>query len=249
MNQRPGNRRPSRVLTALAVVASLVVGAVAAAAQPSPATIVLRPQCGPSGSAITVEGAQFNPFTAVLITFDAGIGGRPESFAAGTDGFGRFAVEIRPSVRPDGAHLVRADDFKRREATATFVIPCASVPDTTTTSSTTAPVVPSVPPSLALEPPMAPPGFVTYAVGRGFPPHTPVELVWLVPGWGTVRVRDVTTGDDGGFRVPVLVFHREPIGPRQMIATVKDISDPPTARASFLVVPATSQPSDFRNRR
>ena len=246
MNQRPGNRRPSRVLTALAVVASLGVGAVAAAAQPSPATIVLRPACGPSGSAITVEGAQFNPFTAVLITFDAGIGGRPESFPAGTDGFGRFEVVIQPSVRPDGAHVVRADDFKRREATATFVIPCTSVPDTTTTSTSTPPV-PSVPPSLTLEPPMAPPGFVTYAVGRGFAPHTPVELVWLVPGWGTVRVRDVTTGEDGGFREPVLVFHREPIGPRQMIAT--GVADPPTARASFLVVPATSQPSDFRNRR
>ena len=49
--------------------------------------------------------------------------------------------------------LVRADDFRQREADATYAIPCFQ-------------------PSVALDPPIGPPGFVTIAVGSGFPANS-----------------------------------------------------------------------------
>src|SRR5258708_25003990 len=111
----------------------------AAAAQPAPprtpAVITLAPDCGPPGprTSIAVDGAHFHPLTAVLVTFDVGSGGRPESFDSITDPFGRFRVTIEPGLRAAGAHAVRADDFRGREATAAFTLPCAAPPTPTPT--------------------------------------------------------------------------------------------------------------------
>ena len=264
---RPPPQRTQSVgrATAVALVAvvALIWVTVPGWAQTSPAAITLRPQCGGPGSAIEVMGAEFSPFTAVLVTFDAGPGGRPESFPARTDGFGRFRLEIRPSGRPDGNHTVRADDFKQREATAVFAIPCPPEDERSTTTmsppasgptTTTSVPPPPAPPSLALEPPLAPPGFVTHAVGKGFPPGAEIELAWRLPEGDPFPARLVTADGAGEFRAPVLIFHRAALGPRQMTAvpaggeTVGD-GPPPSAEAAFLVVPASAQPRDFRNRR
>jgi len=50
----------------------------------------------------------------LLVTFDVGTGGRPESFDSTTDAFGRFRIAIEPGLRDAGAHAVRADDFRGR---------------------------------------------------------------------------------------------------------------------------------------
>src|SRR5207245_11795456 len=115
---------------------------------PKPAASpVLSPS--PETGTTTITGDNFNPFSAVLLTFDAGPGGVPQSFEAQTDVFGHFNRTIQIVEPAEGVHLIRADDFRQREADDTsYQIPCYQ-------------------PSLALDPPIGPPGFVTYAVGPG----------------------------------------------------------------------------------
>ena len=70
---------------------------------------------------ITVQGQEFDPFSLVLITFDAGPGGTPQNFTTGTDGFGAFKQDIVVKEPTEGVHLVRADDFRQREADTTSI--------------------------------------------------------------------------------------------------------------------------------
>jgi len=91
----------------------------------------------PEKTIANVTGENFNPFSAVLITFDAGPGGSPQSFEAQTDVFGHFSRDIPLTMPAEGLHLVRADDFRQREADATYSIPCFQ-------------------PSVALDPPIGP---------------------------------------------------------------------------------------------
>jgi hypothetical protein len=87
---------------------------------------------------INVDGVNFNPYSAVLVTFDAAPGGTPESFEKTTDVFGHFNFDIQVRSRAEGVHLIRADDFRQREADATYQIPCFQ-------------------PAVALDPPIGPP--------------------------------------------------------------------------------------------
>src|SRR5206468_4740055 len=119
--------------------------------QHPPATTASSPS--PETGTTTITGDNFNPFSAVLLTFDAGPGGVPQSFEAQTDVFGHFTRTIQIVEPGEGVHLIRADDFRQREADDTsYQIPCYQ-------------------PSLALGPPIGPPGFVSYAVGRGSAPN------------------------------------------------------------------------------
>lgn len=222
---------------------------------------------------VQVNGLNFNPFSSVLVTFDFATGGRPETFTARTDGFGHFVVTITPLQRAAGVYVVRADDLKLREATALFTVPCppdtttssttssTTTSSTTTTTSTTTPGggggppdtvpgggggPPAPPPTLRLEPPIGPPGFVTTAVGTGFPPNGPVALAWE-PGIISEPWSKAVADAAGNFRVPVIIFHRDLLGPRELKAT--PTGAPASVNASFLVVPGPGQPRDFRDRR
>lgn len=180
----------------------------------------------------------FNPATEILITFDAGRGGRPESFASRTDGFGRFTSTITPKARPAGTFQVRADDLKQREATAELVT-CPPPPPPPPTPPT---------PAVQLQPPVGPPGFVTLAIGTGFPPGTPVTLDWS-PGINARSSLTVIPDGAGGFRLPVLVFHRDLLGPRKLRASFAGGGPSSEAEAEFLVVAGRAQPPDFVVRR
>jgi hypothetical protein len=110
---------------------------------------------------------------------------------------------------------------------------------TTTAVATTVPPVVTIPPPIAgvtltVTPAIGPPGFVALAHGAGFPPG-PVALAWA-PGVGTFTA---TAGPDGTFDVQVLVFPRDRLGPRGLVAT----SGTASASAQFLVVPNTVRPS------
>ncbi|HET9442898.1 MAG TPA: hypothetical protein VFO65_06215 [Acidimicrobiales bacterium] len=106
----------------------------------------------------------------------------------------------------------------------------------TTTTSTTSTTVPPPTPGAALTvtPGLGPPGFVALAAGTGFPPG-PVEVTWSA-GIGATAA---TAGDDGTFTVRVLIFPRDRLGPRLLVATAGAVS----ANAPFLVVPPTIQPA------
>ena len=185
---------------------------------------------------INVDGVNFNPYSAVLVTFDAGPGGTPESFERTTDVFGHFNFDIQVRSRSEGVHLVRADDFRQREADSTYRIPCFQ-------------------PSVALNPPIGPPGFVTSVVGRGFPPKAPIAFL----NWGTPALRsplpnDIRTDETGSFQFPILVLYHDLLGPRMLQAIVANpygdrAGSAIEADAPFLVTPGRSQPSDLVLRR
>src|SRR3984893_12850723 len=201
-----------------------------------------KPSTGPSAAPqpektiANVTGDNFNPFSAVLITFDAAPGGSPQSFEAQTDVFGHFNRDIPLSMPAEGLHLVRADDLRQREADATYTIPCLQ-------------------PSVALDPPIGPPGFVTIAVGSGFPANsTIVVLNWQSPALRSPLPAAIKTDANGAFRLPILVMYHDLLGPRLLQAIVANPSGDRAgsaleADAPFLVTPGRSQPSDFVLRR
>lgn len=206
-----------------------------ALAQPAPpAAITVTVVCDAAASTFSVEvrGVSFNPFTAVLVTFDADAGGRPESFDAAADGFGRFDVTFRTRPRPPGSYLVRADDFREREATATAAVACAG---------------PS--PVLRFHPAVTRGGFVVELAGAGFPPGASVRLDWDILS-SRLTPPGVTTDAAGAFAIPhVLVFHGTRIGTVTVVATPGGPETFPATAAPLLVEPGTLQPPDLRERR
>jgi hypothetical protein len=241
----------------------------AATAIPSPATITVTPSCFQPAAAViatsnafkkvaprttpkpspgasagpppekttaNVTGDNFNPFSAVLITFDVGPGGVPQSFEAQTDVFGHFSREIPLTMPAEGVHAIRADDFRQREADTTYTIPCFQ-------------------PSVALDPPIGPPGFVTTALGSGFPANsTIVVLNWESPSLRSPLPAVIKTDANGAFQYPILVFYHDLLGPRLLQAIVANpfgerAGSAIEADAPFLVTLGRSQPSDFVLRR
>jgi hypothetical protein len=190
----------------------------------------------PEKTTVNITGENFNPFSAVLITFDAGPGGSPQSFEAQTDVFGHFSRDLPLTMPAEGLHLVRADDFRQREADANYAIPCFQ-------------------PSVALDPPIGPPGFVTTAVGSGFPPNsTIVVLNWQPPSLLSPLPAAIKTDANGAFQFPLLVLYHDLLGPRLLQAIVANpygdrAGAAIEADAPFLVTPGRSQPSDFVLRR
>jgi hypothetical protein len=185
---------------------------------------------------ITVDGVNFNPYSAVLVTFDAGPGGTPESFERTTDVFGHFNLDIQVRSRSEGVHLVRADDFRQREADATYQIPCFQ-------------------PSVALDPPIGPPGFVTNVVGTGFPANASIVFLnWGAPALRSPLPKNIKTDANGSFQFPILVFYHDLLGPRMLQAVVANpfgdrAGSAIEADAPFLVTPGRSQPTDLVLRR
>jgi uncharacterized repeat protein (TIGR01451 family) len=104
---------------------------------------------------------------------------------------------------------------------------------------------PAIVPTLVVRPPLGPPGFVTRAFGRDFPANASVVLTWH-SGLGRLRV---VADRKGRFEVPVLIFHHDLLGPRELVADPAPGAPgfrPPRAR--FLVVQGTLQPPRFQPR-
>lgn len=103
-------------------------------------------------------------------------------------------------------------------------------------------------PVVTLNPAVGPPGEVTQAVGRGFPPGALLQLRWSQGV--TVAAAPVKVAADGTFTAPVLVLVQDALGPRQLLVT--DRAAVPRfgeVRADYLVVPGVLQPSGFKWRR
>jgi hypothetical protein len=201
-------------------------------ARPTPAPAAVPPVI----YTINVNGVNFNPYSAVLVTFDAGPGGTPESFERTTDVFGHFSLDIQVRSRSEGIHLVRADDLRQREADATYRIPCFQ-------------------PSIALDPPIGPPGFVASAVGTGFPPNASIVLLnWAKPALFSPLPKSLKTDGNGAFQIPILVLYHDLLGRRMLQAIVPNpygerAGSAIEADAPFLVTPGRSQPTDLVLRR
>ena len=195
---------------------------------------------------IQVTGKGFPPIlveqsgNTVRFTFDQTPIGSPVE-VGGNDG-GSFTTTIKPSRRPAGSYTVEATDTRDNTmARALFLVPCLTVgttattmPLTNTTATTAPPPIVGPGPACVLDPPVGPPGFVTQARCERFPAATTATLRWS-PGIGVVTV---PTGS-GSFSVPVLIFPRDRLGPRNLIAEAPGAS----VSVLFVVVPPSVAPS------
>ncbi|WP_405095168.1 VWA domain-containing protein [Micromonospora sp. NBC_01412] len=123
----------------------------------------------------------------------------------------------------------------------------ATVREVSATRTAQAPVQ-VIAPQLRVDPAIGPPGFVTAAVGTGFPPGATVRLRWQ-PGI-TATPDTVTVDADGSFRTQVLVLRKDELGPRDLTAArVSGGRAFGSVRAAeqFLVVPRGLDPP-FRGR-
>ena len=96
---------------------------------------------------------------------------------------------------------------------------------------------------LTLDPPIGPPGIVTIAEGSGFPPNSQVRLRWTIGI--TPRLATVVADGSGRFRVPVLVFHNDRTGRRELSAEAVDGTAFPAVAASMLVTKPAVIPPRF----
>jgi hypothetical protein len=236
----------SLAIGALVLAASLVPGRPALAQPPSPAAITVTVSCTSTANvfSLRVQGVDFNPFTAVLVTFDAAAGGTPESFDTSTNGFGRFDATIQPSARPAGTYLVRADDFREREATLGVAVSC---PGQAPPNQQPPPQVFN--PTLNFHPGITRRGFIVTLSGTGFPRSQLVKLDWG-DLFGRYIVTSVTADHNGNILVPqVLVFEETVVGTAHVVATPGGTDTFGAVAAPLLVVPGTVEPPQFKERR
>jgi len=196
---------------------------------PCPLGIRLVPSCGvpaavgafaASSYVIAVTGSGFSSRFRVALFFAA----QPRGFAE-TNTSGEFTASITVPAQPAGTYEVIARDAKTQsEASALFGVPCLA-------------------PSLVFTPPLGPPGFVTSLLGAGFPPNAEISLSWK--GGFPVQVPIVVADASGTFRLAVLIFPRDELGPRVLRALSMVPDAFPGVQAAFLVVPGPGQPAGY----
>ena len=224
-----------------------------------PPEVTLTPSCSSPGTsqtlAVSGRGWTYNPQLeqSVQIYYDYPVNTKPPVHTD-PDAQGDWSVAL--AVTPPNREVpIRVDHPSQDISLQVIWEPCpptgpgsTTVPATTSTTravTTTTTALPggAVPPpstapltpvTLEVEPRLGPGGIVAAARGTGWPEGT-VQLRWS-PGIGAFTA---TVGVDGTFSVPVLVFHRDVLGPRTLSATDGRVS----ATTPFLVVPSSVQPS------
>lgn len=219
--------------------------------------ITLEPSCKSPGEGgpVRVTGSGFTRGARLIIT---GITGGSEPVQADVNG--NFVITLPWTPRSAGTYSVAASSAATllgqaptRVETTLGVRACTTPSDSTSstssssssstsssTSTTTSTSLPAGAVTLKCIPPIGPPGFVTLAVGTGFPPNAPVELTWQPGIAGAQTVSDA----DGNLSVQVLVMHRDMVGPRNLVARAGTAANSATASAPFLVVQATLGPPE-----
>jgi hypothetical protein len=251
----PGNRNP--------VSAFLDVPCPATTLEYNPTCFVVG-----STASVTMTGRHFEPYAAGYVTYDLGGSETQQRIRIPIDNHGNFSATfaVKPAARDHPGQAT--DNSASPAANATWRecppnVTTTPVTSSTTTTSTTTPSITAttkpvgkattttrapattVPPVVTIPPPVpgvtltvtpaiGPPGFVALARGTGFPPG-PVALAWA-PGVGTFTA---TVAADGTFETQVLVFPRDRLGSRGLVAT----SGTASGSAPFLVVPNSVQPS------
>ncbi len=96
---------------------------------------------------------------------------------------------------------------------------------------------------LKLDPAVSVPGMVTVVTGTGFPAGATITLAWSIGI--TPQLAKIVTAADGSFKIGVLIFHHDVIGPRTLTAT--RVAGPlfPPAEGAMLVVSGTDVPSTY----
>ncbi|HUG48604.1 MAG TPA: hypothetical protein VMP67_09345 [Candidatus Limnocylindria bacterium] len=161
------------------------------------------------------------------------IGGQPaetvQSDAAGT--YGRRLAEAGLPPGPLEVLATQRDTLGTvvAEARALITLPCGTPEQ----------------PMLRVLPATVSPGFVVTVEGYSFPAGEAVNLTWD-EGLRAGLLTPVTADETGTFRLQVLIFHSDFLGPREVSATAP--SDPASALtepAELLVVPGRGSPPAF----
>ena len=98
-------------------------------------------------------------------------------------------------------------------------------------------------PTLEAFPPVAAPGQVTTFIGDGFPPSTPIQLVWEADP----QVFSITSDAAGSFKLPVLILVHTLLGPR-IVSAVAQPGVFDQVDTDLLIVPGRSSHRDGRVR-
>jgi hypothetical protein len=198
------------------------------------ATLADDPTCGSPASAVTLTGTGWRPDTTVTITFEPPAGGKPIASAVPNQGGAFQTIVAVPNVKAGSYAFVATQNFVGALGGASLT---ARVPF----------LVPCVKAVIVLKPTVGPPGTVVTVIGTGFPVGGVVKLSW---NFGIkLSLPSITIGATQGFRVVVLIFPHDQLGPRVMSAS-PDLTVPTAplfniATAKFLVVPGSEQPRDF----
>ncbi|HWC13865.1 MAG TPA: hypothetical protein VG929_04650 [Actinomycetota bacterium] len=268
MTSNGSPKATGRFVLCLALLFSL---ALPASAQPSP-SITIEPDCGPEATdqpdepyEIVVEASGFEPGDDVEISFGGERQDDPDQEDVVADENGAFTTTIRSARRAAGTYEVEAlqrdgEGTVSTRATAPFTVPCQEPEPTAEPTPEEPPPSPEATPTkkpqdkkdgrdrkkrprfrpdLEIESPVAPPGSVMQVSGRKFPPATRLMLRWS-EGIGTTEVR---TSQEGRFKIGVLIFPNDILGPRQLVAR-GDRFRP--VKVKVLVVPSTAAPPGFQ---
>ena len=203
-----------------------------------PGAIKIVPVCGapriPGGEptlpySLSVVGSGYRTWP-VEISVEDELGGF-ETFTVAPQPDGSLNAVIQPAARAPGEYDVFAFQGDRSrgmfiEAATLFTVPCERFT-----------------PNLRIVPDSGPPGFVTYALGSGFPANITVSLTWS-DGTRSVEFASVAVGADGAFRRQLMIFHQELAGPRNLTVG-PDLRWEGSVDAGFIVVWSPAQPAQF----
>jgi Tol biopolymer transport system component len=197
----------------------------------------------------TVRNAAPVPMPAVTLSTTLPASLRPPTAvspaACRADGTGCDLGELAPGQVVEVRFTFRALAATDSAAAAT-VTTTGPDPDPADNTATARVVVLGLP-VLAVDPAIGPQGFVTRAVGAGFPPGASIRLIWSVGISETPGIVEVRP--DGTIEAQALVFHHDELGYRQLLAV--PVSGPrfgDVLAQPFLVLPRAVQPPPFVTR-
>ncbi|OFE15415.1 hypothetical protein BA895_06825 [Humibacillus sp. DSM 29435] len=133
-------------------------------------------------------------------------------------------------------------------STITASVVTATVADSDPANNSASVALVVLQPVVRLLQPVADPGSVVLAVGSDFPPGTQVTLSW--DAGVNVRAAPLTVAADGTIRATqILIFRRDQLGPRNLVATATDERLFAPVQDSLMVAPRTvAPPADFASR-
>ncbi len=193
-------------------------------------TLTVDPEEGTVESEVEASGEDFEPAVPVVLR----LGETLVAIVSGADvnGAGAFTVTFEvPEVTPGGIQDViacqRCTSTDVLEATAEFLVL----------------------PRIFIDRQVARPGNVIEVTGDGFPTDEPVTLSWD----RGIGLETVQGDEDGEISTLMLIFRRDIVGPRELIAEIVDEDleedeEPITATEELLVGPGTLSPPDFVRR-
>lgn len=191
---------------------------------------------------LKVTGTGFDPRTEVGLSTS----GTADGFAW-TDGGGSFQASVPADDLPCGRSPVVAVERVRLpvppRAEGPVTVRCARVTAGPATPDPAPETVPARGPVLVVRPGVAATGSTVRVEGRGFTPNGTVRLTWqletLRPGLGTAQA---TADETGSFSTTMLVFVKDQVGRRRVLAAESEPSPVTAVSETVLAVRGSIQP-------